>query len=829
MSGAPAADSPCAPLIIGVRHHSPACARLVAARIRALDPAWVLIEGPADFNARLDELALAHRLPIAIYSYVSGAAAPDAQDGVFHHGSWTPFAEHSPEWQALCVGRERGAALRFIDLPAWHHAFSDTLNRYADADGDDQEARAQTYLDGLGQALGVDGRDALWDQLFEDQADLDLLDASLSLHFAHLRNDDPGSLGNQAREAMMADWIGWATAQQRGPVVVVCGGYHAPALARLWPAAHARYRPGDAEPATPAPAAAPDAATADLRHGSFLVPYTFKRLDAFTGYASGMPSPAWYQWLWTHGPEGAGNRLLQGVLERLRQKKLPASTADLMAVQLRAHGLARLRGHRAPLRSDWLDALAGALVGDALDAPLPWTYRGPIRAGTDPVLVQTMDVLAGDQAGQLAPGTPQPPLVASLQSELAAAGLQLTLRPLEVELDLLTPEGRRRSRLLHRAALLELPGFVRKGGPQWALSGERKERWTLSQPFAQQAALIEAGAWGASLFDAARARLEDHLRRAGGRIDALAANLNRAAFAGLPALGQAVLAELRLAVAGEARFEALGAALGMLFVLLRHGQLLGMADAPVLRVVIEAGVDRALWLFEPPAPVPAGAVDDHVAALVALRQIALDVASSRRERANMAAGNSEPLAGTLLSIEVPRMLAVFERKAANIASAPLSRGAALGAVIALRAHSGEPVTGLAAQPASALALSVLDSLAPAQLGDAVSGLLALAREALLHDTQFVAGLDARIQQLDDNDFVLALPALRAAFGWLPTRERGNLADQVLGLHDAQHLPRHQLTARHGAWAAEDVAAHRLAEQQAMAALSAWGVSFDTTT
>jgi len=792
--------APPAPLIIGVRHHSPACARLVAARIRALKPAYVLVEGPADFNARLDELALPHRLPIAIYSFLS--------DDASHHGSWSPFAEHSPEWQALAVGRATGAALRFIDLPAWHEAFTDTLNRYADVDGDDEEARAEAYLDGLAGKLGVDGRDALWDQLFEDDTDLELLSASLVAHFDHLRGDDPGSLGNQAREASMAEWIGWAVAQGRGPVLVVCGGYHAPALARLWPAAHARHRAGDAEPATPVPGDADG--NAAVRHGSYLVPYTFKRLDAFTGYASGMPSPAWYQWLWEHGLEGAGRRLLQGVLTRLRDKKLPASTADFMAMQLRAQGLARLRGHRAPLRSDWLDALAGALVGDALDVPLPWSYRGPIRPGTDPVLVETMDVLAGDEAGQLAPATPQPPLVASLQAELAAVGLAIKAQPTDVELDLLAPEGRARSRVLHRAALLDLPGFTRRSGPQWALSGERKERWTLSQPFPQQAALIEAGAWGATLHDAARARLEDRLRRAGARIDALADNLNRAAFAALPSLSRAVLAELQRAVAQEARFEALGVALGQLFMLLSHGDMLGMADAPVLRVVVEAGVDRALWLLEPPAAVPAGAVEDHVHAMTALRRIALDVAARRRE-------GLDPLA----SIELPRMLAVFERKAASTASAPLSRGAALGAVIALRAHvDGDAVDG------GALALRVLDSLAPAQLGDAVAGLLALARDALLHDTHFVAGLDARVQQLADDDFVIALPALRAAFGWLPTRERGDLAEQVLGLHDARHLSRHHLTARHGAWAAQDVAAHRLAEGQAIAALAAWGIPFD---
>ncbi|WP_219928270.1 hypothetical protein, partial [Stenotrophomonas sp. HMWF003] len=70
------------PDIIGVRHHSPACARLVAARIRRQRPAFVLIEGPADFNPRLAELHLDHRLPLAIYSHRS--------DDSTHHGSWTP-------------------------------------------------------------------------------------------------------------------------------------------------------------------------------------------------------------------------------------------------------------------------------------------------------------------------------------------------------------------------------------------------------------------------------------------------------------------------------------------------------------------------------------------------------------------------------------------------------------------------------------------------------------------------------------------------------------------------------------------------------------------
>jgi hypothetical protein len=80
---------------IGVRHHSPACARLVAATIEALRPAYVLIEGPADLNGRIGELLLGHELPVAVFS--------SYRDGERRHGSWAPFCAYSPEWVALAT------------------------------------------------------------------------------------------------------------------------------------------------------------------------------------------------------------------------------------------------------------------------------------------------------------------------------------------------------------------------------------------------------------------------------------------------------------------------------------------------------------------------------------------------------------------------------------------------------------------------------------------------------------------------------------------------------------------------------------------------------
>lgn len=789
-----------APHIIGVRHHSPACARLVAHRIRTLRPAFVLIEGPADFNDRIGELMLPHRLPVAIYSHLSTREQ--------HHGSWSPLAEHSPEWQALQVGHATGAIVRFIDLPAWHRACIGLENRYADSPDAEAERQAEAYEAALIRRLNVSDADALWDQLFEDidgpapdPAALDALGEALHAHFEQLRLDDPGSESNRTRETMMAQWIAWAMAQQTGPVLVVCGGYHAPALSQRWPDMPTTL------PDVPRPEETVEPGEEPPRFGSYLVPYTFRRLASLTGYASGMPSPAYCQWLWDGGPAGAAEQTLRGIMQRLRTRKLPASTADLMSVHARAHGLARLRGHGHPLRVDWLDALVGALVKDALAAPLPWTYRGTLRPGTDPVLVEAMDVLSGDAVGQLAPDTPQPPLVHAVQAELAALGLTLEGQR---ELDLLVEADRRRSQLLHRLVILQIPGVDRVRGPALALSGDTREFWQFPagrhRQIEQQAALIEAGAWGATLADAARAKLESGLLTKRDDIEALAAALNQAAMAGLHGVSDACLQALREGVGAASRFEPVAGALGVLHSLLRHGELLGMAGAPVLATVIDAATDRALWLFELPGSVAPAEAEAHLRGMRALREVVADVEADER-------------AGTppCVAVSPQRARAVWQRKAADGVAAPISRGAALGALLSLGDEAGS-LTGAA--------LALLDSLPVQALGDALSGLVALAREVIMHDGTFITGLDSAVRALDDTDFIIALPAMRGALGWLPTQERAALADQVLALHDASHLPRRALTARLTAADASEIAEARALERAALAMLAGWGLRFD---
>ncbi|HZN92182.1 MAG TPA: DUF5682 family protein, partial [Myxococcales bacterium] len=200
--------------VIGVRHHSPACARLVAREIRRLRPRHVLIEGPADMNERLGELLLDHQLPIAIFTSYRG------QDRV--HASWSPLCEYSPELVALREGQAAGARVRFMDLPAWHPAFDGVRNRYSD--GDRREARA---IAELCARFSVEGLDGLWDHLFEQPAAEGELSDRLKQYFLAIRGGARAVGEDEPRETFMIAHLEAALADG-GPVVAVCGGFHAP-------------------------------------------------------------------------------------------------------------------------------------------------------------------------------------------------------------------------------------------------------------------------------------------------------------------------------------------------------------------------------------------------------------------------------------------------------------------------------------------------------------------------------------------------------------------------------------------------------------------------
>ncbi len=784
-----------------VRHHSPAAARLVRNLCRELKPRSILIEGPADYNDRLHELFLPHRLPLAIYSYVrlGGKAnpltpnpSPQRGEGSFGRGAYYPLCEHSPEWQALLAGRELGAQVRFIDLPWADLAVQRdvTANRYADA-----EFTRSRYVPQLCRKLGVDDFNTLWDTLFE-------LDPTLTvegyLERCHLLCgpmrllDGPGSLVDRQREAFMAAQVRASLAERGGPVVVVTGGYHSIALhARL--ASRERQRPeflGLVEP----DAHVPRPPEEGEERGLALTPYSFERLDALMGYEAGMPNPGFYHQLWQdrqadpqegvpgevgerrgvsppvllrplpaglrraarqlpqgHPPQETFRVLLEQITARLRQRNQAISSADLIAAETTARGLAALRGHPLVWRTDLVDGLTAALIKEEL-----------ATAGTHPLLEVIHEVLRGGERGLLAQGTLLPPLVQDIQEQLTRHDLQVPAGSRDLYLDLDEAEARPRSRVLHRLRLLDVSGCERTAGTDLSTRDDLSrvwERWRLSWSPDFDARCIEAARYGPTLAEAASARLTEHLGQQERDAAAAALLLLDAALAGLTEQAAEFLDRLQERIRGDGDFFSVVRALAHLLYLYRYDLVLETAGLPSIGGLLAETFNRSLWLLESLGKV-SGRDKELIEGVRTLCEVFDRCAAS-------------------LGLNREELLAILGRAADDMAQTPQLRGAAVGALWSLGASDGEQVRRTLKRFAD-----------PDQLGDFLTGLFALAREQVQRQRDLVLSINETVNGYGDEKFLAALPSLRLAFTYFTPREKHYLAltlREGLGLKEEEPL------------------------------------------
>ncbi len=716
--------------IIGVRHFSPACARLVRARIAEFCPQQVLIEGPSDFNARIAELMLGHQLPVALFCYA------DAQQ------SYAPFADNSPEWQALLAAHRAAIPAKFIDLPYWHP----NGRGHADKVGDLQARQrwhARELL--LAKRLQVDGTDALWDHLFEQPMPMQPLQARLERYFLELRAGEQGDASDIAREAFMAAHIAQAACKS-ARILVVCGGWHAPELQRLWPQAG---MPEDFLPEQ----------FGIARSGVFVIPYSDRRLEAYSGYAAGMPSPGYYRKSFTDGPELAAQEAFAQIATRLRGRKQAISTASLIAAQLKIDLLANLRGHATPLRADVLDGLLDAIAQDALTAPPPWT-RSSVAGLTmqdDPSVREALLALTGTTVGILAAGTPIPPLVFEVEQLLLSLQLNGTR---SVTLDRRRPQDALPAQTLWRLQILSVSGLhlEKCAAPDAArqLSADHyfQEVWRLNETDARRPELIEAGAWGATLASAALNRFAERLGEVSA-IDELADLFVTAVRAGFSASVAALLAKLDVAVDSCHAHGPLGLA-GLRLMRLAQQGFWGFDCGALLNPVLARIQARVLWLIDGlnGAHAPLDAADINALRLIdaCFSHAANDAVDLRQE--------------TQLSSTLARI-------AHNPDAPPSLRGASFG-VLWRNCDLPEAENALAAT------LRAFSS-APA-LGDFLSGLFALARSECGRNDRLLSALNAVLVAMSTDEFLIGLPALRQAFHFFPPRERAQIAKIIARLH-----------------------------------------------
>src|SRR5262245_50205392 len=127
--------------LLGIRHHGPGCARSLKAALAALAPDIVLVEGPPDADAALPFAANeTMQPPVALLVY-----PPEAPDlAVFY-----PFAEFSPEWQAIRYAAAQKIPARFIDLPQTYR-LADRLAQRQSKESQNEPPSAETVEETAG-------------------------------------------------------------------------------------------------------------------------------------------------------------------------------------------------------------------------------------------------------------------------------------------------------------------------------------------------------------------------------------------------------------------------------------------------------------------------------------------------------------------------------------------------------------------------------------------------------------------------------------------------------------------------------------------------------
>src|SRR5262249_36307101 len=222
--------------LFAIRHHGPGCARSLRQALDALKPDVVLIEGPPDADAVLPLASHADmRPPVALLVY-----RPDApRRAVFY-----PFAEFSPEWQAIRFAQQRDVPARFMDLPMAFQLAREEPQRESSVEKTDEGAgdSASPEEEGVGEAgradpmtalaaaAGYDDPELWWEHQVERRQDAAGLFEAIAEVMHALRADAPVAERDLTREAFMRQTIRAAVKEGSERIAVVCGAWHAPAL-----------------------------------------------------------------------------------------------------------------------------------------------------------------------------------------------------------------------------------------------------------------------------------------------------------------------------------------------------------------------------------------------------------------------------------------------------------------------------------------------------------------------------------------------------------------------------------------------------------------------
>lgn len=453
--------------VMGIRHHGPGSARNVKDFLETLKPDIVLVEGPPEADDLLQWVPNEELVPpVAMLVY---------QPDDLKHSSFYPFAEFSPEWQAILYARTQKIHVRFMDLPAFHYFALDEISSAEKKESDSgsaEEIASEKIADPiayLSEAAGYSDREKWWNHMFEYRGNNEQVFEAVAESMQELRNSlqIKENRNEQLREAYMRKVIRQAEKEMFQTIAVICGAWHVPALTNI------SRQKEDADLLKGLP---------KVKTASTWVPWTYNRLSYHTGYGAGIDSPGWYEHVWKY-PKDDGSRWMAKVAQLFRGQNMDTSVAHVIDAVRLSQSLAGLRN------------LSRAGLEEMNEASLSVLCNG------ESILLNLIhkELIVSNKIGSVPSEIPKPPLQTDIEKLQRKLKLAPTADFKDYTLDLRKDLDLERSIFLHRLQLLNI-----KWGEKSEISGRGtfKEQWRLQWDPSFSIDIIEKGNLGNTVEEA---------------------------------------------------------------------------------------------------------------------------------------------------------------------------------------------------------------------------------------------------------------------------------------------------------------------------------------
>jgi hypothetical protein len=721
--------------LLGIRHHGPGSARNVKAFLEELKPDIVLIEGPPEANALLQWANHAElKPPVSILVY----QPENPQQALFY-----PFAEFSPEWQAIQYARKNNKPVRFMDLPAVHHfgiekekadkqnqeqtVLPETLIAETSAEiilkkeeAEEESTNEKKYIDPisyLAHAAGFDDGETWWEHQFEYRQDNLEVFESVKEAMQVLREtypDQHDAQREELREAYMRKVIREAEKELYQSIAVICGAWHVPALTDLQNAKQ------DNELLKGLPKAKAECTW---------TPWTYSRLSYFSGYGAGIASPGWYHHLWKYPGDG-GIRWMIKVAKLLRKQRIDVSVANVIEAVRLAETLAILRGLSRPGLEEMNEAVLTVLCNG------------------ESIMLELIhkELIVSNRIGNVPVDIPKPPLQLDIEKYQKKLRLQATAEVKEYMLDLRKETDLGRSIFLHRMELLEI-----RWGTKQQVSGKGtfKEQWQLQWDPAFSIDIIEKGSLGNTVEEAATRFIIDRTGKTNS-LREISGLLENTIPAELPVAVNLLIQHTNNLAATTGDVIQLMEVIPGLVSVSRYGNV-RKTDADLVFGIVSSLITR-ICISLPPACTSVN--EDAAAHLLELFFNLNDAVSILNDE-----DISSEWHNTLTDI------------AFNRSSSPVIAGYSTRLLYDFKIVSGEKLM-------KAFSFSMSAATPPSVAAAWLEGFLKGSGTVLLIDTHLWDIIDSWVETLDADSFTHVLPLLRRTFSGFSRPERRKLGEKV---------------------------------------------------